>query len=214
MSLHHLPDGQGGTTKTLRITGVNVQLLAGSHDGFPNGLGNLILGDNELGNTAWGDFRTGSHNLVMGSRLSYQGDFSIVAGHENLSAYGGGHVLGGFRNASAVGGTVISGTDNIAGGDHSVILTGDGNETVGFQSVIGTGWNNFVGYHHAAIVGGRDNEIAFTGAGSVLVGGEANTIGTVPSEFVTSDFAVLSGGRNRTLIDDHGWSAGSLSEDE
>ena len=60
-----LPDGQGGFVRTARISGINVQIVNGldATNGYPtdpdsidplgtqtNGLGNLIVGYNELGN--------------------------------------------------------------------------------------------------------------------------------------------------------------------
>ncbi len=82
MTIVYLPDGLGGPAKTIRFTGVNVQVVNGlkSTNGFPfdpdsvdpldtvvNGVGNLIVGYNELGNPlGFGDDRTGSHNIVVG----------------------------------------------------------------------------------------------------------------------------------------------------
>ncbi len=77
MEIVHLEDGQGGLAKTIRIRGVNVQIVSGSgatngHPANPssvdpaltstNGLGNLIVGYNEPGNPI-ADDRTGSHNI-------------------------------------------------------------------------------------------------------------------------------------------------------
>ena len=84
-SIVYLDDGQGGTVKTLRISRINVQVVNGldATNGYPadpdsidtldtrtNGLGNLIVGYNELG-TPGEDNRTGSHNLVVGHGNSY-----------------------------------------------------------------------------------------------------------------------------------------------
>ncbi|MCP3919120.1 MAG: hypothetical protein GY711_26555 [bacterium] len=82
MQLAPLPDGQGGEVRTLRISNVNVQIVngVGATNGVPdlpnqtvtNGLGNLIVGYNELGNPD-GDERTGSHNLIVGARHTCTG---------------------------------------------------------------------------------------------------------------------------------------------
>ena len=82
MTIVYLDDGQGGMAKTIRFTGVNVQVVNGlkSTNGFPfdpdsvdpldtvvNSVGNLVVGYNELGNPLpGGDNRTGSHNIVVG----------------------------------------------------------------------------------------------------------------------------------------------------
>jgi len=53
------------------FSGVNVQIVDGSGDtyGDVNGLGNLIVGYNELRGTS--DNRTGSHNVVIGAEHNY-----------------------------------------------------------------------------------------------------------------------------------------------
>ena len=85
VEVEHLDDAQGGLAKTIRITGVNVQIVngLGATNGFPanpgstdplltptNSVGNLIVGYNEFGNPV-GDNRTGSHNIVGGRRMSF-----------------------------------------------------------------------------------------------------------------------------------------------
>jgi len=61
------------------VTGANVHVVngAGSTDA-PNGLGNLIIGYNEP--RVDGDDRTGSHNLIVGSKNNYASYGGIVAG--------------------------------------------------------------------------------------------------------------------------------------
>ena len=59
-SIVYLDDGQGDTVKTLRIEGINVQVVNGEGTtNTTNGLGNLIVGYNETGNV-FGDDRTGA----------------------------------------------------------------------------------------------------------------------------------------------------------
>jgi hypothetical protein len=63
------------------ITGANLHVRSGSGstDGPVNGLGNLIVGYNELrGGTA--DNRAGSHNLVVGSQNNYASYGGLVGG--------------------------------------------------------------------------------------------------------------------------------------
>ena len=71
MDIVYLDDGQGGLTKTIEIHGVNVRIVDGSGttDGTPTGLGNLIVGYNELRGSD--DDRTGSHNMVAGTEHNY-----------------------------------------------------------------------------------------------------------------------------------------------
>jgi len=112
LSLVHLPDGQGGTVKTIRVTGVNLQLVngLGATNGYPldpasqdpmltqeNGAGNLIVGYNEPGNGS-GDERTGSHNLVVGANHSYLSHGGVLLGYRNRSLAPYSTVTGGAAN--------------------------------------------------------------------------------------------------------------------
>src|SRR5262245_41053418 len=71
LSVVQLPDGLGGFVYTIRLSGANFQTVngTGSTDTI-NGLGNLIVGYNELGNPH-GDNRTGSHNIVGGRKNTF-----------------------------------------------------------------------------------------------------------------------------------------------
>jgi hypothetical protein len=78
-ALETVLSGVSRTGDTLRISGVNVQIVngTGSTDNL-NGLGNLIVGYNtDNGNDAT---RTGSHNLVGGDEHSYTSDSGIASG--------------------------------------------------------------------------------------------------------------------------------------
>ena len=83
MSIEFLDDGQGGTVKTIRFSEVNVQIVNGlgatngnpgdpdSPIGMVNGLGNLIVGYNELLPVGPSNDHTGSHNIVVGTDNNY-----------------------------------------------------------------------------------------------------------------------------------------------
>ena len=89
------------------IEGANLHIRSGSGatGGPVNGLGNLIIGYNELRGA--GDDRSGSHNLIVGREHNY-------------SAYGG--VVAGFRNAvSGAFATVSGGRDNVAGASYATV---------------------------------------------------------------------------------------------
>ena len=94
------------------IEGANLHIRSGSGatDGPVNGLGNLIVGYNELRGA--GDDRSGSHNLIVGREHNY-------------SAYGG--VVAGLRNGvSAAFASVNGGRDNVSGGAHATVGGGSG----------------------------------------------------------------------------------------
>ena len=111
MSIEELPvDNEGNTAKTIRFTGVNVQIVngLGATNGFPdappsldpaetttNGLGNLIVGYNEERALAsvhcamvpdsplCQDIRTGSHNIVVGAAHNYSSFGGLAVGMRN-----------------------------------------------------------------------------------------------------------------------------------
>lgn len=110
MSIVYLDDGAGGLAKTIRFSGVNVQLVNGleATNGNPsdpgsatitttNGLGNLIVGYNEL----TGDLRTGSHNVVVGPYHSFSGFGGAVIGRDHTSSAAYASVTGGISNRAS-----------------------------------------------------------------------------------------------------------------
>jgi hypothetical protein len=137
------------------ITGANLHIVNGlgstdctNKEGnpipdCPNGLGNLIVGYNELRQedpdcpSLFGictDTRTGSHNVVVGKENTASGPNSAVSGGRDNAADG---VL------SAVGG----GRDNIASG-YASSVSGGLNNTAGGNPTVSGG--------HTAVSGGRD----------------------------------------------------------
>ncbi len=152
--------------RTIRFTGVNLQIVNGSgatngwRDGgdpgrepaldppnAPDGLGNLIVGYNELGQDN-ADLRTGSHNIVAGIKNNYTSAGGIVVGHHSTISGFLATVTGGNRNqatgslASVSGGqlnratgpvsSVSGGNSNIASGEKSSVSGGCDIEVTGF----------------------------------------------------------------------------------
>lgn len=216
LSITYEDDGAGGTVKTLRFSGVNVQVVngLGSTDTI-NGAGNLIVGYNELGNTA-GDFRTGSHTLVGGMRASYSSYGGIVAGSENtVTAPFAAAAAGTGNQAVAEGATVSGGAGNTASGINSAISGGfSGVASNTFSSVSGGRFNSAEGIF-SSVLGGLSNRA--TGFFSTVLGGEANeSVGLAScvsgGESNTSNGigSTVSGGLGATTTTDHGWAAGSI----
>jgi hypothetical protein len=146
-------DGTG--CATLTFSGVNVLVNNGApadppqigdygrlFDGdgpevAPNGLGNLIVGQNLLPNKdnafrQYGVYRTGSHNLVVGDGHRYTGTNGFVAGYTNII----GDPLGPAGEAPSRGAVVTGGWQNIAHGDYSVVSGGGLNQAGGEGSVV------------------------------------------------------------------------------
>ncbi|MDG2149328.1 MAG: hypothetical protein P8N09_07375 [Planctomycetota bacterium] len=141
LSVVYLDDGQGGMVKTIRIDGANLQVVNGQGTSdTTNGLGNLIVGYNELGNPN-GDDRTGSHNLVTGQANSFTSHGGLVAGRGN--------------SVSGPWSSVSGGRESTASDPHSSVSGGAGNTASGNFSSISGGDNNTAGGTWSSVSGGR-----------------------------------------------------------
>ena len=234
MSIVYLNDGQGGTVKTLRIGGINVQIVndSGTTDGAPDGLGNLIVGYNELRGA--GDDRTGSHNLVTGRRNNYTSFGGLIVGMQNeisgrWSSVSGGlsntaigeysSVSGGNSNtASVISSSVSGGIFNTTDGYYSSISGGIGNTTTGLFSSISGGGTNIASGTSVSISGGRYN--AASGYASSVSGGLKNTTSGSFSSVSGGSYntasgyaSSVSGGAYRSSAGSEDWVAGTLFED-
>ena len=184
LSLLNLDDGQGGQVKTIRISGVNVQVVNGLQatngrlgdpyalDGVTNGLGNLIIGYNEQGNNLLDD-RTGSHNLVLGQKSTFTEFGGLVAGRDNSNQASYASIVGGWRNqVTGVDSCVLGGTINLVSGDDSTLVGGDSNVVSGNRSALLGGFQNVASGSRCTVCGGAQNESSIEYA-SVL-GGNGN----------------------------------------
>lgn len=139
-------DEPGAVPDTLRLTGMNLQLVngTGSTDGDPNGRGNLIIGYNAQRPTGVDESaqRTGSHYLVVGDQHEWTSYGGLLAGLRNTASAAGASVPGGQANtASGVEAVVAGGTDNVA--DH-------------IGASVSGGCNNAAKGHDSSILGGAD----------------------------------------------------------
>ena len=233
-SIVYLDDGQGGRVKTLRISRIKVQIVngTGATNGYPadpdsidpldtqtNGVGNLIVGYNELGNVWFGDDRTGSHNLVVGHGNSYtsfggrvgplnnavSGPFaSVVGGQINTASGPLSSVSGGFNNkATGFSSSVSGGRNNTASGQRSSVSGGYFNTASGLDSSVSGGGLNRASWVRSSVSGGRGN--LASGIDSSVSGGAFGTASGYKSS--------VSGGSNRTAPGDRNWVAGDLFQD-
>lgn len=220
MSLVYLDDGAGNlVNKTIRISDINLQLVNGTDDTeTANGLGNLIVGYNELGNPTLDD-RTGSHNVIVGKSNTYTSYGSLVTGWQNLSDGTYTSVIAGNMNAATADlSAVTGGLSNTANNFAATATGGVGNTASGFGATVVGGRDNQATGGSATVSGGRFN-IA-QGARSSVTGGE-NNLASGDSSAVTGGqlntavgiAATVSGGASRTASGDDDWVAGTLFED-
>ncbi len=229
MSIVHLDDGQGGTAKTIRVTGVNVQIVngLGATNGLPptpdaagvaNGVGNLIVGYNEPGNPD-GDDRTGSHNVVVGHGNTYSGYGGLVVAQDNsitsfYSVACGGirnhasaphsSVLGGAGNSASCGAaTSVGGTGNTASGSVSSTFGGGNNVASGRRSWMGGGTYNVAPGENSSVLGGHMNTAM--NLYDVVLGGQFNT--------AAGTWSTVTGGRFNTASGDNSVVGGGNARD-
>ena len=253
----YLTDGPAGTDTVVRFEGVNVQIVngQGSTD-TTNGLGNLIVGYDEeradadsftaretcsLGqywndqtqceanNGTWGkNFKTGSHNIIVGGRNAYSAYGGIVSGFLNVinspyaSVPGGinniasGHyssVSGGFFNtASGSGSSVSGGSSNTASGTDSSVSGGYNNTASGSWSSVSGGSFNTASGIESSVSGGYRNTAS--GTGSSVSGGSSNTASGSDSSVsggynntASGNRSSVSGGSGCSLSNTNAWGA-------
>ena len=159
----------------ITFTGVNVHIVSGSGstDGYLNGLGNLIVGYNELRDDYYGNDRTGSHNIVVGSRNNYSSYGGLVVGYLNSIAGTYSSVSGGGDNtASGNYSSVSGGVGNTASGYCSSVSGGRGGKASGDWSSVSGGWSNTASGGCSSVSGGFFNTAS--GYDSSVSGGAAN----------------------------------------
>ncbi|MFT5052388.1 MAG: hypothetical protein ACI8QZ_003821 [Chlamydiales bacterium] len=204
MSIVYLDDGQGGMVKTIQLTGVNFRIVdgSGSTDGATTGLGNLIVGYNELRGAA--DNRTGSHNIVGGRNNNFSSFGGLVAGEVNTISGSWSSVSGGTNNtASNTSATVSGGLSNLAGGPNSSISGGAYNYAGASSSSVSGGLGGSANADWSSVSGGYLN--LATGDSSTVSGGYFNTASGLR--------ATVSGGYGRAASNYDDWRGGSLFEE-
>jgi hypothetical protein len=198
---------EGGENEVV-ISGANLRIVNGlGATNTTNGLGNLIVGYNELRNNPAfpPDVHTGSHNVVLGrgnNFLSFGGlvggETNEISGEFSSISTGGSNTASGFRawigggvnnTASGNDSSVSGGALNTAGGiRHTSVCGGIGNVASREQSSVCGGQNNTASSFRASVSGGRFNE-------------------------ASGDFSSVSGGNNRTAPGEDDWAAGPLFAD-
>ena len=181
----------------------NVYIRSGSGEteGAVNGLGNLIIGYNEI--SSENIKRAGSHNLVIGSEHAYASFSGLVVGRENTISAPYASVTGGRLNtASGLGSSVSGGSVNTASKDFASVSGGKNNESRGVNASVSGGASNSAQGDFSAVTGGSDNVASGFAAG--IGGGSANR--------AKGNYSSISGGKQRDAVDQDSWRGGSLLE--
>jgi hypothetical protein len=146
-----------GTDVIFEGCNVHIRSGAGSTNAPVNGLGNLIVGYNELSlPPSPADLRTGSHNLVVGPEHSYSSFGGLVAGRDNTVSGPNSTVSGGRLNtASGTRSSVSAGQMNTASGIHSSVSGGEVNTASNSGASVSGGEGNAASGDVASVSGGN-----------------------------------------------------------
>jgi hypothetical protein len=234
MSIVYLNDGYGNlVNKTIRITGVNVQLVNGldATNGYPadpasidpqltqiNGVGNLIVGYNEVGSVV-GDDRTGSHNVVVGHGASYFSFGGMVTAMHNAISAPYATVTGGHSNvAGAEWSSISGGSTNTTNGTAAAVLGGHRNVASGEFAVVAGGFNNASDEHCSAVAGGISNwareQYSWIGGGfgNLATGRSTSVSGGFQNE-AQGEYSSVGGGRDNLVTGVHASISGGFDND-
>ena len=183
-TLKNLLDGVTRSGDDITFEGVNVHIVNGlGNTETVNGTGNLIVGYNEPRGT--GDFRIGSHNIVVGRRHNYTSYGGLVVGDRNEISGSYSSVSGGGSNtASDYGSSVSGGIGNTAKGYFSSVTGGVENTASGSYSSVSAGRDNIASSNDSGVSGGSFNTAS--GVGSSVSGGEYNK--------ASGDYSFVGGG--------------------
>ncbi|MCP3876486.1 MAG: hypothetical protein GY699_25515, partial [Desulfobacteraceae bacterium] len=217
-----LKDLLAGVTRSnnnIYFTGVNVHVRDGSGgtDGTVNGLGNLIVGYNELRDTD--NDRTGSHNLVVGRANNYSSYGGFVVGYYSEISGDYASVSGGFSNtASGDYASVSGGVGNTASGYYSSVSGGNGNTATFWVTSVSGGSSNTASGDYASVSGGIGNTAS--GDYASVSGGDYNTASGYSasvsggfSNTASSNYASVSGGSHNTASGDYATTVGGYNND-
>lgn len=175
------------------LEGANLHVRSGSGatddlGGPPLGLGNIIIGYNELGGTLRA--RSGSHNLIIGADHGFSSFAGLIAGISN--------------EVNEPNCSVTGGSGNQANGWASSISGGQGNlATADFSSVTG-GLENQAVAKNASVTGGVGN--VASGLASSVTGGQRN--------IAIGNFSSVAGGADNQSLASSCTIAGGISETE
>lgn len=187
------------------ISGANLRIVNGlGATDTTNGLGNLIVGYNELRGDGFVDTRTGSYNAVVGRRHNFPsfggltvGDFNEIGGEFASVSGGSGNTASG-RSASVSGGaaniasrvfaSISGGGQSTASGSTASVSGGGGGRASGVFSSVCGGAINTATADSSTVCGGSTNTAS--GPSSSICGGQNNLANSIA--------ASVSGGEHNT----------------
>lgn len=153
----HVRSGSGDTTDGTIDLNTGQPVL----DSTPRGLGNLIVGYNELPLFSESIGRNGSHNLIVGVGHSYPNVGGVALGQENKISGALSNITGGFGNsADGAASSVSGGQDNLASGSASSVSGGKSNRAFGVTSSVSGGALNTASSDASSVSGGYQRSVS------------------------------------------------------
>ena len=222
------------TGDDITISGANLHIVNGTGmtDGDVNGLGNLIVGYNEVRDAGDND-RSGSHNIIVGRENNFSSHGGFVAGAKNTVSGAYATVSGGWQNtangdyASVSGGrtnsasgeyaSVSGGFRNPASGQYASVSGGIHNKASGIAASVSGGRGNLASGYCSSVAGGGglyeslDGNNAF-GDYSAILGGTQNITGDPAlTDHTVGQHSTVSGGHSNSVSGEYGAVSGGRS---
>ena len=167
------------------FSGANVHIESGAgatnDNGSLTGLGNLVIGYNEMVFNSSAQ-RGGSHNLIVGPEHTYSSYGGLVAGWYNAVTAAFTSVSGGEQNiASGGAASVCGGAGNLANGNYASVSGGVSNTASGLYGSVSGGAGNIASGNYGSVSGGGAN----TAVGEYAsVSGGQNNATQLPGEWI------------------------------
>ena len=216
----------GGQSNAVATAAVNGGVLGGAgnqvsgvYGAIGGGQNNAVEGESGFAGGGSGARATGKQSGVLaglncqalGERAVVGGgngntateqDAGVLSGSNNHSLATTSVVCGGSgnqANAGAVGGGILCGTGNVVEGSNSAVVGGSSNAASYGDSGVFCGTNNKVLASTALVLGGTGNTVEQSSSGSVILGGNANSL-TAPGSAAIASTGVQAEGNGESIV--------------
>jgi hypothetical protein len=208
----------GVTGPHVIFTGANIHIRSGGGStwdgGNLTGLGNIIIGYNEIPDNLLDGEREGSHNIVIGPRHRFSSYGGLVAGDNNTVNGAYSTISGGYANkASGIHSSISGGKHCKTSGDKSSVSGGYGNQATASFSSISGGFRNQANGMLSSVSGGCHNhangeQSSISGGAGNLADGFSSSVSGGSENRANGEKSSVSGGFRHFIDDTYNWAAG------
>ena len=218
---------------TVRFSSVNLQVVNGAGSETTNGLGNVVIGYDQLRNTDSVYAPECSRGIGIGEPFHHpittQAECIAAGGIWGLNHKGGSHylVVGSEHNYSGWSG-IVSGYGNTSNSPSASVVGGQYNQATGWGSAVSGGAGNRASGYMSSVTGGHDNlasgqdasvsggyggtasgpQASIAGGSVNLAAGAAASVGGGGGNTASGNGSSVSGGRDQDVTGTFGWTAG------